>query len=121
MAITIYSFYRSQIPLKMLFWILKSQYCTNKQWSEINPNGVGIVKRKSVFKGIVSRDFGTFLISLDRNEVYNRAGSGCRMFILLGITSSVMRNPPEDWDSAGNFLLIYADSDRKDQNARKIL
>jgi hypothetical protein len=35
-----------------------------------------------------------------------------------GIASSWTRNPPEEKDSAGNYQLIYADSD---QNERKIL
>jgi hypothetical protein len=43
------------------------------------------------------------------------------MLIPLGITSSWTRNPPKKGDSAGNRQLIYADSDRQDQSARKIL
>jgi hypothetical protein len=43
------------------------------------------------------------------------------MVIPPGITSSWAWNPPEERDFAGNYLLIDADSDRKDQNARKTL
>jgi hypothetical protein len=43
-----------------------------------------------------------------------------RMIFPPGITSSGTRNPPEEWDSAGNIQLIE-DSDRQDQNERKIL
>jgi hypothetical protein len=38
-----------------------------------------------------------------------------------GITSSGTRNPPEEYDSAGNNKLMEADSDPQDQNVRKIL
>jgi hypothetical protein len=38
-----------------------------------------------------------------------------------GITNSGTRNPPEVHDSAGNNQLMEADSDRQDQNVRKIL
>jgi hypothetical protein len=38
-----------------------------------------------------------------------------------GITSAGTRNSPEEYDSAGNNQLMEADSDRQDQNARKIL
>jgi hypothetical protein len=38
-----------------------------------------------------------------------------------GITTSGTRNPPEEYDSAGNNQLMEADSDRQDQNVRKIL
>jgi hypothetical protein len=38
-----------------------------------------------------------------------------------GITSSGTRYPHEEYDSAGNNKLKEADSDRQDQNARKIL
>jgi hypothetical protein len=38
-----------------------------------------------------------------------------------GITSSGTRNPPEEYDSAGNNQLMEADSDRQDQIVRKIL
>jgi hypothetical protein len=38
-----------------------------------------------------------------------------------GITSAGTRNPPEEWDSAGNNQFIEADSDRQDQNVQKIL
>jgi hypothetical protein len=38
-----------------------------------------------------------------------------------GITSSGTRNPPEEYDSAGNNQLIEADSKRQDQNVRKTL
>jgi hypothetical protein len=41
--------------------------------------------------------------------------------ILVGITSSGTRNPPKEYDSAGNNQLMEADSDRQDQNVRKIL
>jgi hypothetical protein len=43
------------------------------------------------------------------------------MGFLPGITSSRKRNPPEEYDSAWNNQLIEADSDRQDQNVRKIL
>jgi hypothetical protein len=33
------------------------------------------------------------------------------------ITSSWKRNPPEEWDSAGNNQLMEVDSDLQDQNA----
>jgi hypothetical protein len=38
------------------------------------------------------------------------------MDIAPGITSSEKRNPPENWDFAGNNLLIEADSDWQDHN-----
>jgi hypothetical protein len=38
-----------------------------------------------------------------------------------GITSSGTRNPPVEYDSTGNNQLMEADSDRQDQNVRKIL
>jgi hypothetical protein len=38
-----------------------------------------------------------------------------------GITSSWTRNPPEEWSFTGNHQLMYADSGRQDQNARKTL
>jgi hypothetical protein len=38
-----------------------------------------------------------------------------------GNTSLGMRNPLEEWDSTSNNQLKEADSDRQDQNARKIL
>jgi hypothetical protein len=38
-----------------------------------------------------------------------------------GITTSGKRNPPEKYDSAVNNQLSEADSDRQDQNVRKIL
>jgi hypothetical protein len=38
-----------------------------------------------------------------------------------GITSSGTRNPPKEYDSAGNMQIMEADSDRQDQNVRKIL
>jgi hypothetical protein len=38
-----------------------------------------------------------------------------------GITTSETKNPPEEWDSAGNNQLVEADSDRQDKNVRKIL
>jgi hypothetical protein len=38
-----------------------------------------------------------------------------------GITTSGTRNPPEEYDSAGNNQLMKADSDRQDQNGQKIL
>jgi hypothetical protein len=41
--------------------------------------------------------------------------------ILPGITISRTRNPPEEWDSAGNNQPMEADSDRQDQNVREIL
>jgi hypothetical protein len=34
------------------------------------------------------------------------------MLIPLGITTSETRNPPEEGDSASNYQLIYANSDR---------
>jgi hypothetical protein len=37
------------------------------------------------------------------------------------ITSSGTRNPPEEYDSAGNNQLMEANSDRQDQNVQKIL
>jgi hypothetical protein len=43
------------------------------------------------------------------------------MSFLPGITTSGTRNPPEEWDSAGNNQLMEADSDRQDKNVRKIL
>jgi hypothetical protein len=39
----------------------------------------------------------------------------------LGITTSGTRNPLEEYDSARNNKLMEADSDRQDQNVRKIL
>jgi hypothetical protein len=39
----------------------------------------------------------------------------------LGITTFGTRNPPGEYDSAGNNQLMEADSDRQDQNVRKIL
>jgi hypothetical protein len=47
--------------------------------------------------------------------------STVRMGFPPGITSSETRNPPEEYDSAGNNQLMEADSDRQDQNVRKIL
>jgi hypothetical protein len=47
--------------------------------------------------------------------------STLRMGFPLGITSSGTRNPPEEYDSTGNNQLMEADSDRQDQNVRKIL
>jgi hypothetical protein len=38
-----------------------------------------------------------------------------------GITTSGTRNPPKEWDSAGNNQLMDAVSDREDQNVQKIL
>jgi hypothetical protein len=38
-----------------------------------------------------------------------------------GIASSGTRNPPEEWNSAGNNQLMEADSERQDQNVQKIL
>jgi hypothetical protein len=38
-----------------------------------------------------------------------------------GIATSGTRNPPEEYDSAGNNQLMEADLDRQDQNVRKIL
>jgi hypothetical protein len=35
-----------------------------------------------------------------------------RMVIRPGITSSGAKNPPEEWDSAGNYYLVDAVSDR---------
>jgi hypothetical protein len=43
------------------------------------------------------------------------------MGFLLGITTSGTRNPFEEYDSARNSQLMEADSDRQDQNVRKIL
>jgi hypothetical protein len=40
--------------------------------------------------------------------------------ILPGITSSWARNPPEECDSARNYQLMDADSDREDQNTYKL-
>jgi hypothetical protein len=37
------------------------------------------------------------------------------------ITSSGTRNPPKEYDSAGNNQLMEADLDRQDQNVQKIL
>jgi hypothetical protein len=45
--------------------------------------------------------------------------STVRMGFPPGITSSGTRNPPEEYDSAGNNQLMEADSDRQDQNVRK--
>jgi hypothetical protein len=42
--------------------------------------------------------------------------STVRMGFPPGITSSGTRNPPEEYDSAGNNQLMEADSDRQDQN-----
>jgi hypothetical protein len=39
----------------------------------------------------------------------------------LGISSSGTRNPPEEYDSAGNNQLMEADLDWQDQNVQKIL
>jgi hypothetical protein len=47
--------------------------------------------------------------------------STVRMGFPPGITSSGTRNPPEEYDSAGNNQHMEADSDRQDQNVRKIL
>jgi hypothetical protein len=47
--------------------------------------------------------------------------STVRMGFPPGITTSGTRNHPEEWDSAGNNQLMEADSDRQDQNVRKIL
>jgi hypothetical protein len=47
--------------------------------------------------------------------------STVRMGFLSGMTSSGTRNPPEEYDSAGNNQLMEAVSDRQDQNVRKIL
>jgi hypothetical protein len=44
-----------------------------------------------------------------------------RMGFLPGITSSGTRNPPEEYDSAGNNQLMEDDPDRQDQNVQKIL
>jgi hypothetical protein len=44
-----------------------------------------------------------------------------RMGFPLGITSSGTRNPHEEYDSAWKNQLMEADSDRPDQNVRKIL
>jgi hypothetical protein len=38
-----------------------------------------------------------------------------------GITSPETRNTPEEYDSAGNNQLMEVDSDRQNQNVRKIL
>jgi hypothetical protein len=38
-----------------------------------------------------------------------------------GITTSGTRNPPEEYDSAGNSQLMEADSGRQDQNVQKVL
>jgi hypothetical protein len=47
--------------------------------------------------------------------------STVRMGFPPGITTSWTRNPPEEYDSARNNQLMEADSDRQDQNVRKIL
>jgi hypothetical protein len=47
--------------------------------------------------------------------------STIRMGFPPGITSSGTRNPPEEYDSARNNQLKEADSDRQDENVRKIL
>jgi hypothetical protein len=47
--------------------------------------------------------------------------STLRMGFPSGITSSGTRNPPKEYDSAGNNQLMEADSDWQDQNVRKIL
>jgi hypothetical protein len=47
--------------------------------------------------------------------------STVRMEFPPGITRSETRNPPEEWDSAGNNQLMEADSDQQDQNVQKIL
>jgi hypothetical protein len=47
--------------------------------------------------------------------------SSVRMGFPPGITTSGTRNPPEEYDSAGNNQLMEADSDRQDQNVQKIL
>jgi hypothetical protein len=47
--------------------------------------------------------------------------STVRMGFPPGITISGTRSPPEEYDSAGNNQLMEADSDRQDQNVRKIL
>jgi hypothetical protein len=47
--------------------------------------------------------------------------STVRMGFPPGITSSGTRNPPKEWDSAGNNQLMEAYSDRQDQNVQKIL
>jgi hypothetical protein len=51
----------------------------------------------------------------------NRRGIHQRMGFPPGITSSGTRNPPKEYDSAGNYQLIEADLDQQDQNVRKIL
>jgi hypothetical protein len=38
--------------------------------------------------------------------------STSRMFILTGMIRSGMRNPLDEWDSTGNYQLIYANSSR---------
>jgi hypothetical protein len=44
---------------------------------KVNMNSIIVVAIGVInFKGIVSRDFGVFFISLDRHEVPNRARSG---------------------------------------------
>jgi hypothetical protein len=43
------------------------------------------------------------------------------MVIPAIITNSWTRNTPKEWDSAGNYQPLDADSDRQDQNARKVL
>jgi hypothetical protein len=47
--------------------------------------------------------------------------STVRMGFPPGITSSGKRNPSKEYDSARNNQLMEADSDRQDQNVRKIL
>jgi hypothetical protein len=47
--------------------------------------------------------------------------STVRMGFPLGISCSGTRNPPEEYDSARKNQLMEADSDRQDQNVRKIL
>jgi hypothetical protein len=44
-------------------------------------------------------------------------GNDRKYGILLGITSSWMRNPPEEWNSAGKYWLMVGDSDQQDQKS----
>jgi hypothetical protein len=62
-------------------------------------------------------------INSDSAGNYQQVGveSTVKMDFLPGITSSRTRNPPEEYVSTGNNQLMEADSDRQDQNMRKIL
>jgi hypothetical protein len=78
------------------------------------PSGGFFVREQPTlpFQGINSDSAGNYqLIDVESSK---------SMGFLPGITSSGIRNPPEEYDSAGNIQLMEADSDRQDQNVQKI-